>query len=327
MPKKRTWADEDIKNIIKLYTEDGLSINYISKNIYHCRNEYIKNLLVENNIEIRKRKSGRVLNLKEEQQVIDLYLNYKLSQKEIANKFNCCAETIHKILKGNNIKIRVQPRKNKNVNEHYFEKINTEQKAYFLGFLFADGNIFKNQLSLEIQAKDRELLEVFKEELQLESKISYRKRANTEVCCIRVVSDKICKDLSQYGIVPNKTYMTKHLPVIPEEFLPHFLRGLIDGDGWISIDKSGYYHIGLVSYSKNICEEFQKYCNSLLSKKSKSKITLKDKNGHSYSCQFQGLEITKQLANALYKDNKICLSRKYRLVEPLLDLKDDEDIV
>ena len=142
-----------------------------------------------------------------------------------------------------------------------------------------------------------------------------------------MVSDIICNDLRQYGIIPNKTYLTKHLPNIPKEFLPHFLRGLLDGDGWISIDKSGYYHIGLVSYSRSICEDFQKYCNSLINKKSKSKITLKEKNGHSYTCQFQGLENTKQLATVLYKDNKICLSRKYRLVEPLFDFKDDEDIV
>lgn len=327
MPKKRIWTEDDIHDIVKLYSEDGLSIHYISKNIYHCRDIYIKNILVENNIQIRSTKGGRTLNPKEEQQVINLYLNDKLCQKEIANKFNCCTETIHKILIRNNIEIKTQPRKNKKINEAYFKKIDTEEKAYFLGFIFADGNIYKNQLSLEIQVKDRELLEIFKKELNLNSKISYRKKENTETCCIRVVSDIICNDLRQYGIIPNKTYLTKHLPNIPKEFLPHFLRGLLDGDGWISIDKSGYYHIGLVSYSRSICEDFQKYCNSLINKKSKSKITLKEKNGHSYTCQFQGLENTKQLATVLYKDNKICLSRKYRLVEPLFDFKDDEDIV
>lgn len=327
MPKKRIWTNDDITNILKFYIEDNLSINYIAKNIYHCRCEYIRNILIENNIKIRGKSCGRILNSKQEQQIIDLYLNDKLSQKEIANKFNCCSETIHKILIRNNIETKIQPRKNKHTNENYFEKIDTEQKAYFLGFLFADGNVHKNQLSLEIHVKDRELLEIFKQELNLDSKISYRKRTNTEVCRICITSKKICNDLEQYGIIPNKTYLTKHLPIVPKQFLPHFLRGLLDGDGWITIDNYGYYHIGFVSYSPNICEEFQQYCNSLITKKSKSKITLKDKNGHSYCCQFQGLEIAKQLATALYKDNKICLSRKYRLVEPLLDLKNDEDIV
>jgi transposase-like protein len=319
MSKKKIWSNEDIKTIIKFYTEDGLSISYISKNIYHCRYEYIKEILCKNNIKIRNRKSGRVLSPKEEQQVIDLYLNNQLSQKEIADKFNCCIKTIRNTLIRNNIEIKIQPRKNKNINENYFEKIDTEQKAYFLGFIFADDNICKNQLSIEIHFKDRELLKLFKNELHLKSKISYRKRENTEVCCIRVVSKKICEDLKQYGIVPNKTYITKHLPKISEEFIPHFLRGLLDGDGWISIDNSGYYHMGFVSYSKSVCEDFQEYCNSLINQKSKSKITLKDKNGHSYNCQFQGLKIVKQLATVLYKDNKICLERKFRLVEPLFD--------
>lgn len=64
MSKKRTWTDEDIKTIIKLYIEDGLSISDISKNIYHCRYEYIKEILYKNNIKIRDRKSGRILSPK-----------------------------------------------------------------------------------------------------------------------------------------------------------------------------------------------------------------------------------------------------------------------
>lgn len=327
MPKKRVWNQEEIDKIIKLYTEDFCTIGYIAKQIFHCRDSSISKILKDNNIQIRNNKNGRIFNLYQEKEIIDLYLNKKLSQKEIANKYSCCTETIHKILIRNNIEIKTQPRKNKEQINNFFEKIDTEEKAYFLGFLFADGCVYKNQISLEIHNRDRYLLEKFKEILQLNSKISYRKRDNTEVCCIRISSEKMCKDLNQYGIVQNKTYITKHLPHISIEFLPHFLRGLIDGDGWISIDKNKNYHIGFVSYSQSICEDFQKYCNLLIKNKNKSKITLKDKNGHSYCCQIQGKESTKQLATVLYKDNNICLSRKYRLVEPLFDFKDDEDIV
>ena len=47
MPKKRIWTEEDIQKIIKLYCEDGLSISYIAKNIYKCRQSSISNILKE----------------------------------------------------------------------------------------------------------------------------------------------------------------------------------------------------------------------------------------------------------------------------------------
>ena len=122
----------------------------------------------------------------------------------------------------------------------------------------------------------------------------------------------------------NKTKNTRHLPDIPTNLIPHFLRGLVDGDGWISIDKAGYYHIGFTTNYQSTCEDFKRYCNIVTNNLCGAKITYKDDT----PCfQIQGKEATKQLATALYQGNTICLSRKYRLVEPLFDFKNDEDIV
>ena len=184
--------------------------------------------------------------------------------------------------------------------------------------------MLKTYQSIEIHEKDKELLEQFKKDLNLNSKISIRRRKNTTVCCIRVNSKHLCETLAEYGIVPNKTKITKHLPKIDNQLLPHFLRGLIDGDGWISIDRSGRYHIGFVSNYSSTCEDFLRYCNSVLN----TELSIKVTNKNPTPCiQIQSQPVVKQLATALYKDNNICLSRKYRLVEPLFDLKNDEDIV
>lgn len=325
VPKKRIWTDKEIEQIIHWYQDDGFTIGYIAKHLLKCRESSISSILKENGIQIRSRKNtGKVLNKNDEQKVIELYINQKYLQSQIAEKFSCSSYVIHNVLKRNNIEIVNQPTINKTQNEHYFDVIDSEHKAYWLGFIFADGSIRKNQLSLEIQEKDKDLLEQFKKDLNLNSKISIRTRKNTTVCCVRMTSEHLCNTLATYGIVPNKTQKTRHLPQVQKEFVPHFLRGLIDGDGWITIDKLGYYHIGFVSNFQSTCEDFKKYCNLVTDNLCGAKIT----NKNNTPCfQIQSKEATKRLATALYQGNTICLSRKYRLVEPLFDLKNDEDIV
>ena len=185
--------------------------------------------------------------------------------------------------------------------------------------------MYKNQLSLEIQEKDIGLLKQFKQDLNLNNQISIRHRENTSLCCIRMTSPHLCETLAKYGIVPNKTKMTKHLPKIDLQWLPHFLRGLIDGDGWITQDKQGYFHIGFVSNYQSTCEDFKKYCNIITNNLCNAKITYKDKNTPCF--QVQNKEAVKRLATALYKDNTICLSRKYQKAVLIFDFKNDEDIV
>lgn len=327
MGVKRVFTEEQINQIINWYKNDKFSITYIARNLVKCRATAISNVLKENNVQLRKPSNkGKVLNIEQEKQVIDLYVNKKYSQAQIAEKFSCSTYVIHNILKRNNIEIIIQPKKNREQDDRYFDVIDTEHKAYWLGFIFADGTVYKNQLSIEIHERDKELLERFKEDLKLNSKISIRHRDNTTLCCIRMTSPHLCASLARYGIVPNKTKNTSHLPEVPNELLPHFLRGLIDGDGWITVDKAGRYHIGFVTNYVSTCEDFKKYCNIVTGNICKAKITYKDKNKN--PCfQIQSKEATKRLATVLYQYNTICISRKYRLVEPLFDFKNDEDIV
>lgn len=326
MPKKRIWTSEEVIQIISWYVDDGFTISYIAKTLLHCREGFISQLLRDNNIEIRKQSSGRVINVNLEKEIISLYTEKRYSQRQIAEKYSCSTFVIHNILVRNNVPIVIQPQINKNQNDTYFDTIDNEHKAYWLGFIFANGNVFNNQLSLEIHERDIALLEQFKQDLNLNSKISIRHRENTDICCIRVSSAHMCESLAKYGIVPNKTKMTKHLPAIDSQWLPHFLRGLVDGDGWITQDRHGYFHIGFVSNYQSTCEDFKKYCNIITDELCQAKITYKDANNT--SCfQIQNKEAVKRLATALYKGNTICLSRKYQKAALIFDLKNDEDIV
>jgi len=323
--KKREWTLEDIEKIKQLYKE-GKTIKYIAKEIFHCREATISNIIKENNFS-KSQTATRMFDLDEEKQICELYTTKKYTQKFIAERYGVCPEVIRKILRAHNIEIIKNIRKTDlNLDENYFHNIDSSKKAYLLGFLFADGNVYNNQLTLEIHYKDIEIIHLLQKELHSTNKISYRKRTNTEMCCCRICSKQIVEDLAQYGIVPNKTYVTKHLPQIPENYKRDFLRGLLDGDGWITKDKLGYYHIGFVNNYQTICQDFQNMCNSLIKHKTQAKITNKGNNS-GFVAQFQSKESVKQLAIALYKDSTCYLTRKYTLATSIFESKDDEDIV
>ena len=76
----------------------------------------------------------------QEQQIIDMYLNQEISSVKIGKHFGCSHKPILKVLERHNIpRTRVGIRKYK-LNEEYFDNIDTPNKAYILGFLYADGN-------------------------------------------------------------------------------------------------------------------------------------------------------------------------------------------
>jgi len=328
--KHKNFSDENIEKIKQLYI-DGYSIQYIAKHCFHCRSSNISSIIKDNNLDKLYPHIGkaRKLNLEEQKLLCEMYQTELYTQQFLAQYFNCCSQVVSQTLREYNIPT-IQHRNHvtdKQLDENYFSVIDTEAKSYFLGFIMADGNVYKNQLSIEIHLKDYNLLDGLKKELNTSNAITYRKRKNTEVVCLRIISKKIIEDLAKYGIVEDKTHNQKHLCPVPDHLLRHFLRGLLDGDGWITQDKSGYYHLGFVNHNKVICEEFKEKCNSLIEDQNYSKVTHKDNKSNCYVVQFQNQTQVKQLVTALYKDSNYYLTRKYIIAEGIFELKSDEDIV
>lgn len=248
----------------------------------------------------------------------------------LAQTYHCRAEAIRNVLLSNNIKIRRRGQKtNRAIKENYFETIDTEKKAYFLGLFFADGNISLDKrrsplIRISLKLSDKNVLEEFRNELEVNSKLLYDKRNKKESAILSFRSEKMANDLSKYGIVPNKTYITKHLPIVPQKLLKHFLRGLIDGDGSIYQSKKGQWFIDLCSYHESICADFQNLCLSFLNDKNKTKIV---NYGTACHIRFGKKSQVKQLATVLYKDSNIYLTRKYEKVQQIFENNNEEDIV
>ena len=168
------------------------------------------------------------------QEIIKYYLSQQMTMKQVEDKYELSHPTITKILK-DVPKYTKAKLNNPNMKEHFFQEINEEAKAYFLGLLISDGNVFKDNtgrqasISITLDLKDEYMLEKFKEVLQANTSVGHDGRGCGQIA---VRSNIMAEDLAKYGVVPRKSYNT-YLPPISKEMMPHLIRGIFDGDGSI----------------------------------------------------------------------------------------------
>lgn len=208
----------------------------------------------------------------------------------------------------------IKKRKRKyNLNLDYFETINSQEKAYMVGFIAADGcvtidKLNRHCLSINLKATDREVLDNFKKDLEYEGRIYElppRKRNPNPQVLIRINSKKIVTDLAKYNIVPRKTNTIKFTDNIEEEYISHYIRGYFDGDGSIGI-YNNKYRIAIVCNSKIMLESIEKYLRQNCNLNFKNIYKRKSDYSLQYACQKEIPRITEYL----YKDANLYLKRK-----------------
>lgn len=216
---------------------------------------------------------------------------------DIAKELNVDRGTINYWEKKLDIKI---PRKHGThrsncFNEDFFENIDSEEKAYMLGFISADGYIVgERTLCINLHNKDEEILIRFCDLLNSEYKIFNKGD------CYRVLqlnSKKMVNDLSKYGVVQNKTGNLK-IPSIKHNLIRHYIRGVFDGDGHV-----GMRQCALVTGSKMFFEDFMKLYQDVF-----HKIPWFSFKDNTYTIQFSRRDMT--FIKWMYEDAKISLSRK-----------------
>ena len=236
--------------------------------------------------------------------------------EEIAKKLGTKRQKVSKVLTDAGLEIVKARRNNRRLIHNYFETIDSEEKAYFLGLIFTDGNVMdggkgrSSAIRIELSEEDEYILQQFQYEIQSDSTISHNKRANRENGTVRICirSETMAKDLSKYGIVPNKTYITDRLPSnIPEEYIPAFIRGLIDGDGSI-YSSNDAWHISFTTHFRSVAEDFERICSGLIGKE--KHLTPTEHNGV-YKVTYNG-KYASELARVCYSNATIGLFRKLR---------------
>lgn len=132
-------------------------------------------------------------------------------------------------------------------NKRYFKNIDTPEKAYWLGLLYADGYVIYNtknrnyEISIELQREDKYILEqlnsVFGDVFEIKNIDSSQKfiidrYCDTHSSVLRMYSKQMALDLIQNGVVQNKTYKEEY-PIVDDYLFIDFFRGYFDGNGCI----------------------------------------------------------------------------------------------
>lgn len=241
--------------------------------------------------------------------------------KDVCEKYNLSSATIYRYMKQHNIEYKNEHGRKNKFNQDYFESIDTEHKAYWLGFIYADGSVFNtgsgntktNRLQINISNKDIELLIAFCDDIKYDkSKIQTYEPKGTYstnlMSKLSINSIKLCSDLAKWGVHPNKTGSLTNLPNISEELMPHFIRGFFDGDGWCTCtDKT--HNFGFIG-DYNFLSQINLYLNKNF-KVSLRTLHLEPRREYSiYYLRYSSCKDYKLLYNCLYNNATIFLKRK-----------------
>lgn len=205
-----------------------------------------------------------------DEMIIEMYLS-GVSVNEIAKRAGITPTGVTYIRNKHGIKaIRSagQPRKHK-VNEDFF-KVWTHEMAWVLGLFVTDGAVSKSSHSITFAQKDERILKLIAKYMEADYILTPFGKTKTTPSIV-INSREIKQDLEMMGIKHNKS-MTLPFPKVPEEYLPSFIRGVIDGDGYV--DKKGYVvtiTTGSSDFAEGLLNVFQKWVISARIRCSKNK--------------------------------------------------------
>lgn len=270
----KSLSDEEIESWYNLYVS-GLSCKDIGRKVHRDPITISKHLKEKYNINPRDYFERYT------QEEKDFY--YSAYQEYIGEK----NKSLQQIIKDHNIEhstrfmnyIKRQGLKIKSLSEvrrlahdeNFFENIDSEIKAYLLGFFAADGHIEKRKdydsytLRIGVQLNDAHILKLYLKNISKDTVISCKENMAT----IAITSSKIGEDLLKMGYDNLKTYTMKSIPELPEDLMYHFIRGYFDGDGSIILQVrrsgkrlSGYNReFNITAYNKSILERIAEVLN------------------------------------------------------------------
>lgn len=275
------------------------------------------------------------MNKEDQSKIIQRY-NNKEKISKIADDYGISYQHCWKILKQHNVKNRGEGRlSNKKYffDTDYFNSVNTEEKAYWLGFLYADGCNFekRNTVSISLAEQDKDHLKRFAESIKLSKEIRLispkLKTKNSQLQYLIDATDPFfSKSLSKLGCGQAKTFKLK-FPTedqVPSYLINHFIRGYFDGDGSVYIilgKKIGYkpsFGIGIVG-----TRPFITSLNEIIKKIGiNAHICTRhpERKNNIVQLSFGGNIAVEKFLYFLYKDGNIFLPRKYQKYKILLEI-------
>lgn len=246
------------------------------------------------------------------QKIIDMYLSGGYL-KSIGRELLLDPSVVKRILKENNIPIRVEDYRKYKIREDFFDVVDTEEKAYMLGFLFADGNVSnKNNrynICLTLSEYDKDILHVFANYIFIENADNQVKtfKSKQPPCNlysnININSKHMVSKLIELNCVPKKSLILQFPKQINNEIISkHWIRGYFDGDGCIT--KNNY--LFSITSTLEVCSKIKSIMDAQLNT---NLHIYKYKNIYRLSAHGRNKII--EIFKWLYLDATVFLKRKY----------------
>lgn len=265
-------------------------------------------LLKRNNCD---RRDNRVLTRDIELEVIREYLSGQ-SVFAVGRKFGIHATTVPLILNRHGYSTRSAGYNSRQyqLNENAFNDLGNEQPAYWLGFIYADGGINKETLSIGLAIKDLSHLEKFRAFLEYEMPIELYKAKTpkgnfNDYCRLSVHSKIITQRLRDLGILKKRPDFSLILSELPKRSYRYFIRGNVDGDGSLEITKRGNTRLRFLGQPDML---------NWISEVLYQELDLPKRNIYArtgiYAMEYSGTIMAQKAIIWLYQDAQIFLDRK-----------------
>lgn len=236
-----------------------------------------------------------------------MYVEQQKSLTYIAKTLHVDRGKLSKQLKADNVKI-INKQNLTKFNQDVFEVIDTEEKAYWLGFLYADGYVGadNNIIELSLKSSDIQHLKKFKKFLEFdENKTIF---CDSVRCRLNFRNKKLKNDLIKLGCTPRKS-LTLTFPnsnQLPNHLLLPFTRGYVDGDGSVMIGHRNVPRLNVLGTHD--------FLTSLVENNGwkQNKIRYKNRDANTGVCSIEWCgKYVMQYLDLLYEDANIYLDRKY----------------
>lgn len=234
----------------------------------------------------------------------ELYIKRNLSLTQISKQLGIHRGRFTNYIKEQGVSVLNQ----QNASQSYsnvFEKIDTEEKAYWLGFLYADGYLGTETNHIEIALASKDINHIKK----FVAFINHKGKILKDDIRVRISfrDKKMHSDLIKLGCTPKKS-LTLQFPSeeqLPKKLLRHFVRGFIDGDGYIGMHVNGFGRLSITCGSKEFIQDL------ILNMNWRQNKIHKDKRSDALSVEWAGYYVCDML-DELYKNSSIYLDRKYK---------------
>lgn len=260
----------------------------------------------------------------QKEKIVNYYKSRPMKQEDVAELFKVSLPSVVKILQ----EYRIKPYNkvqifSPDLDEYYFNTIDTEIKAYFLGLIITDGCIHYTKgkqplVALSLQECDKYILERFKKEIHSNKVVTSDGRGSAN---INILSRTMVESLKKYGVVERKSLHTVFPNNIPIELYPHLLRGILDGDGSVSFyaRRGRKCHVkairfcqGNEQFLKDIVDHLFNYCGI-------DKINTYKEKDSLWSIAYRKDDSMIKIIQYLYKNATIYLTRKKHLCDLICD--------